>query len=93
MSEANRAEDALTNPEQELRLRVQTIPALAWRAGPEGNVEYVNKRVLEYFGAPLGEIVRRLHIRGEPPRAGDGGVLSWYGGFAAPRIEPQGESA
>ncbi|WP_210386050.1 PAS domain-containing protein [Phyllobacterium sp. SYP-B3895] len=50
-------ERALFSGEQELRLLVETIPALVWRAGPEGNVEYVNKRVLEYFGAPLGEIV------------------------------------
>jgi len=28
-----------------------------WRAGPEGNIEYVNKRVLDYLGAPLGEVI------------------------------------
>ena len=28
-----------------------------WRAAPEGNIDYVNKRVLEYLGAPLGEII------------------------------------
>lgn len=50
------AEEVLSSGEQELRLLVETIPALVWHAGPEGNVEYVNKRVLEYFGAPLGEI-------------------------------------
>jgi PAS domain-containing protein len=43
--------------EQELRLLVEAIPALVWRAGPEGNIEYVNKRVLEYLGAPLGEVM------------------------------------
>ena len=51
------AEEALFSGEQELRLLVETIPTLVWRAGPEGNIEYVNKRVLEYFGAPLGEII------------------------------------
>jgi PAS domain S-box-containing protein len=51
------AEEVLSSGEQELRLLVETIPALVWRAGPEGNVEYVNKRVLNYFGAPLGDIV------------------------------------
>src|SRR5216683_8348896 len=56
-NEDNRADVALTSSDQELRLLVETIPALVWRAGPDGNVEYVNKRVLEYFGAPLGEIV------------------------------------
>ena len=55
--EGNRAEEALTNSEQEFRLLVGAIPALVWRAGPEGNIEYVNKRVLDYFGAPLNEVI------------------------------------
>ena len=56
-TEGNRPEEALTSSEQELRLLVETIPALVWRAGPEGNIEYVNKRVLEYLGVPLGEVI------------------------------------
>jgi PAS domain S-box-containing protein len=55
--EANKPEDALTSSERELRLRVEAMPALVWRAGPEGNIEYVNKRVLDYLGAPLGEVI------------------------------------
>ena len=43
--------------EQELRLLVEGIPALVWRAAPEGNIDYVNKRVLEYLGAPLDEVI------------------------------------
>ena len=121
--EGNRAEEALTSSEQELRLLVEAIPALVWRAGPEGNIEYVNKRVLDYLGAPLGEVIgwgwmdkvhpddvafkvrtwlqnlrirenltmsvcrfrgadgryRWFEVRGEPLRANDGAVLSWYG--------------
>ena len=49
--------EELTSGEEELRLLVETIPALVWRAGPEGNIEYVNKRVLEYLGKPLSEII------------------------------------
>ena len=56
-TEGNRPEEALTSSEQELRLLVESIPALVWRAGPEGNIEYVNKRVLEYLGAPVGEVI------------------------------------
>jgi PAS domain S-box-containing protein len=55
--EDNGPEEALTSSEQELRLLVETLPALVWRAGPDGNIEYVNKRVLDYFGAPLGEVI------------------------------------
>jgi hypothetical protein len=36
---------------------VDTIPTLVWTAGPEGDIEYVNKRVLEYLGATLDEII------------------------------------
>jgi PAS domain S-box-containing protein len=56
-NEDNRADVALTSSGQELRLVLEAIPALAWRAGPEGIVECVNKRVLDYFGAPLDEII------------------------------------
>jgi PAS domain S-box-containing protein len=55
--QGNRLEEALTSSEQELRLLVETIPALVWRAGPEGNIEYVSKRVLDYFGASLDEVI------------------------------------
>ncbi|HEY1944969.1 MAG TPA: PAS domain-containing protein [Roseiarcus sp.] len=55
--ERDSAETARANSEQELRLLVEAIPAAVWRAGPEGSIEYVNKRVLEYLGAPLGEIL------------------------------------
>jgi PAS domain S-box-containing protein len=48
---------AAPDREQELRLVVETIPTPLWRAGPEGNIEYVNKRALDYFGAPPDEIL------------------------------------
>jgi PAS domain S-box-containing protein len=57
VSKEGRTEEALTSSEQELRLLVETMPALVWRAGPEGNIEYVNGRALEYLGAPLGEVI------------------------------------
>jgi PAS domain S-box-containing protein len=120
--EDNGPEDALTSSDQELRLLVEAIPTLVWRAAPDGNFEYVNKRMLEYLGAPLGEVIgwgwmnevhpddvafkvktwlkalesesphdvvcrirgadgryRWFEVRGEPLRASDGTVLSWYG--------------
>ena len=55
--DSNRAEEAVVSSEEELRLLVETIPAYVWRAAPKGDIEYVNERMLEYFGAPLGEIV------------------------------------
>jgi len=43
--------------EQSLQILVETIPALMWRATPDGQIDYVNKRLLEYFGSPLEEII------------------------------------
>jgi PAS domain S-box-containing protein len=51
------AEGALLSTEQEIRLLVETIPTPVWRVAPDGNVEYVNKRALEYFGSPAEEIL------------------------------------
>jgi PAS domain S-box-containing protein len=120
--EDNRTEEALTSSEQELRVLVEAIPTLVWRAAPDGDFDYVNKRMLEYLGAPLSEVIgwgwmdkvhpddvgfkvrswlqnlesgkphdvvcrirgadgryRWFEVRGEPLRASDGTVLSWYG--------------
>jgi C4-dicarboxylate-specific signal transduction histidine kinase len=43
------ADGGAPEPEQELRPVVKTIPTLVWRAGPKGNIEYVNERALEEF--------------------------------------------
>src|ERR1700722_5115303 len=55
--EDNRPGETLTASEQELRLLVEALPALVWRARPDGSIEYFNKRVLDYFGAPLSEVI------------------------------------
>src|SRR5271154_3518033 len=120
--EDNGLEEALANRVEELRLLVDAIPTLVWRAAPDGDFEYVNKRMLEYLGAPLSEVIgwgwmdkvhpddvgfkvrswlanlesgnphdvvcrirgadgryRWFEVRGEPLRASNGAVLSWYG--------------
>jgi PAS domain S-box-containing protein len=41
--------------ERKLREAIETIPAMAWIAGPDGVTQFVNRRVLEYTGlSPLG---------------------------------------
>jgi PAS domain S-box-containing protein len=53
------AAEPLTIPEQKLRLLLDAIPTMVWTAGPEGDIGYVNKRVLEYLGTTLGEVIGR----------------------------------
>jgi PAS domain S-box-containing protein len=43
--------------EQHLQTLVETIPTLVWRAKPDGNIDYINKRLLEYLGSPLEDII------------------------------------
>src|SRR5215467_16128963 len=40
----------IAGQEQDIRLVVDTIPALAWSACPDGSVNFVNKRWHEYTG-------------------------------------------
>ena len=57
LREETDANEPLASSEQELRQIVETIPTLVWRARPDGDIDYVNKRVLEYLGAPFDEVV------------------------------------
>jgi PAS domain S-box-containing protein len=49
-------EERTRRTEQELRLVIDTIPALVWTALPDGSVSFVNKRLLEYTGLPLEDV-------------------------------------
>ncbi len=42
------AKDALRASEESFRQIVDSIPAFAWYAGPDGKIEYLNQRILDY---------------------------------------------
>jgi PAS domain S-box-containing protein len=48
-----RAFDELKKSEDRLRLVVDTIPTLVWRAGPEGSPDFLNQPALDYTGLSL----------------------------------------
>src|SRR5258705_816663 len=50
------AEDALRVSEHAFRVMVDTIPGLVAIMTAQGEVEYVNRQVLEYFGRTLEEL-------------------------------------
>jgi PAS domain S-box-containing protein len=50
IDDRKRAEEALVKRERELRLLVETIPALMWRGTPEGDLDYLNERAVKYLG-------------------------------------------
>src|SRR5262245_16187156 len=55
IDERKHAEDALRESERELRLIVDSIPGLVATCNPAGEVEFVNRQMLEYFGRRLKE--------------------------------------
>ena len=50
IDERKRAEDALRASEGNLQLIIDTIPALAWSARPDGSAEFFNQHYLDYVG-------------------------------------------
>jgi PAS domain S-box-containing protein len=45
-----KAFDEIKKSEDRLRLVIDTIPTLVWRAGPEGNPDFLNQPALDYTG-------------------------------------------
>jgi PAS domain S-box-containing protein len=56
IDDQKRAEEALRESEHHLELLVETIPAHVARITPEGALDYVNRRVIEYLGLELEQI-------------------------------------
>jgi PAS domain S-box-containing protein len=52
------AEEALRASERDLSLIIETMPALVWSAAPNGELTYVNRRVLEYTGTTLDSLAK-----------------------------------
>lgn len=56
IDEQKRAEEALLARERELNVIVNTVPALAWSARPDGSAEFFNQYYLAYVGLPLEQL-------------------------------------
>ena len=57
IDDRKRAEDALRQSEQELRLLIDTLPAMVWRATPDGQPDYINQRLARDTGTSLTDLV------------------------------------
>jgi PAS domain S-box-containing protein len=55
IEDQKRIEAALLQSEDRLRLVIDTIPTLVWRAGPEGNPDLLNQPALDYTGLTLNQ--------------------------------------
>jgi len=57
LDESQQAKEALRASEESFRLIVDSIPAFAWYANPDGKLEYLNRRIVDYTGARQEDLV------------------------------------
>ena len=57
ITERKRVEAALQQSEQRYRFLAEAIPQQVWTAGPDGGLDYVNQRVLDYFDSTMEEML------------------------------------
>ena len=78
IEDRKRAEGALRESETNLRLIVDTIPALVWYAKPDGRVEYVNQRILDFVGASVSDLAEHGWINFLHPDDVESTLASWF---------------
>jgi PAS domain S-box-containing protein len=70
ITERKRAEEHLRRSEDRLQLIVDTIPTMAWSVRPDGAVDFINRRLLDYIGLSLEEALdeptRAIHPEDRP---------------------------
>jgi PAS domain S-box-containing protein len=82
ISERKLAEAAVKQAEDRIRLIIDTIPTMAWTLEPDGILDFVNQRWMEYTGLSLEEAIRdskRIVHPHDLPRA----VKKWLSNMAA----------
>jgi formate hydrogenlyase transcriptional activator len=57
LDESQQAKEALRGSEESFRVIVDSIPAFAWYASPDGKLEYLNQRIVDYTGARQEDLV------------------------------------
>jgi PAS domain S-box-containing protein len=58
IEDRKRAQESAQSSELSFRRIVETIPALVWCASPDGELTYVNQRILDYTGASLRDLAQ-----------------------------------
>ncbi|MES1256973.1 MAG: PAS domain-containing protein, partial [Acidobacteriota bacterium] len=81
------AEEALRSSERDLRSIIETIPGLVWCASPDGELNYVNRRLLEYTKATLDEWAKGGWTSFVHPNDKDRMLGQWWNALATGRMK------
>ncbi|MEA2569087.1 MAG: hypothetical protein QOI24_1088 [Acidobacteriota bacterium] len=89
ITERRRAKVALEEADSRMRLVIDTIPVMVWSLRPDGVVDFVNQRWLDYTGFTL---EKALRVPNEPVHPDDiSGIMDrWLSDMAA-RVPSRGE--
>jgi PAS domain S-box-containing protein len=58
ITERKRAEEAVKQAEDRIRLIIETMPTMAWSLRPDGVLDFLNQRWLDYTGLSLEEAIK-----------------------------------
>jgi PAS domain S-box-containing protein len=78
ISERRQVHEALRESERNLSLIIDTIPALVWCAVPDGKLEYVNQRIIDYLGVPVSDLIEHGWINFLHPDDVEPTLRSWF---------------
>jgi len=73
-----RGEDAIHTGERDLKLIIDTIPALAWSARPDGSAEFLNQQYLDFIGLSADQAVDRNWMSAVHPEDLAGLAATWH---------------
>jgi PAS domain S-box-containing protein len=76
IAERKLAAEAVKQTEDRTRLIIDTIPTMAWSLGPDGGLEFLNQRWLDYTGLSLEEAIEEP-TRTVHPEDLSGAVEKW----------------
>jgi PAS domain S-box-containing protein len=82
IEERKQAEEALRRSEDRLRLVIDTIPTMAWSLQPNGAIDFVNQRWMDYTGLSLEEAIAE-QTRPMHPEDLPGAMAEWAANLAA----------